>query len=88
MGGAIFEARSKPNQLNNIATLMIGCVVGYMVLAAVHRLSNRFMDMGVALFTGLSIMNFAALIIILVWYEFRASDMTPLSLHSVLMPDM
>ena len=53
MGGAIFEARSKPNQLNNIATLIIGCVVGYMVLAAVHRGSNRFIAMVVALLTGL-----------------------------------
>ena len=66
MGGAMFEARSNPNQLNNIATLMIGCIVGYMDLAAVHRLSKRFVDMGVALFTGLSMMNLAALIIILV----------------------
>ncbi len=88
MGGSIFEAGSKPNQLNNIATLIIGCVVGYMILPAVKRLSNRFIDMGVALFTGLPIMNLAALIIILVRYEFRASDMTGLSLHSVLMPEM
>ena len=49
----MFDARSKPNQLNNIATLMMGCIVGYMALAAVQRLSNRFTEIGVALFTGL-----------------------------------
>jgi hypothetical protein len=66
VGGATFEARSKPNQLNNIATLMMGCMVGYKVFEAMHRLCNKFIEMGVALFTGLSMMNFAALTMIFV----------------------
>ena len=66
VGGAMFEARSKPNQLNIIATLRMGCIVGYMDLAALQRASNRFTEIGVALFTGLSMMYSAALIMIFV----------------------
>ena len=84
----MFDARSKPNQLKSIATLMMGCIVEYMALAAVQRVSSRFTEIGVALLTGLSIMYFAALIMIFVSYEFRASNVTPLPLHNVLIPEM